>query len=150
MIWREYYPAIITREQIEYMLAKMYSPGTLREEIDNGVHYECLFVAGKMFGFASFGRTEPGVFKLHKLYLLQEQRGRGLGNRLLNHCEAEARRLGARELCLNVYKQNEKAIAAYRRNGFRISDSIVVDIGQGFVMDDYVMTKSLIQPHMPS
>ncbi len=102
VIWREYYPAIITREQIEYMLAKMYSLGTLREEIDNGVHYECLFVAGKMFGFASFGRTEPGVFKLHKLYLLQEQRGRGLGNRLLNHCEAEARRLGARELCLNV------------------------------------------------
>ncbi len=146
VIWREYYPAIISREQIEYMLAKMYSLETLREEIEKGVHYECLFVAGKISGFASFGpEDEPHVFKLHKLYLPQEQRSRGLGSLLLRHSEDEMRRLGARELCLNVNKQNTKAIAAYQRNGFRISDSVVVDIGQGFVMDDYVMTKSLIQ-----
>jgi len=42
-----------------------------------------------------------------------------------------------------VNKRNAKAIAAYQRNGFVIADSVVTDIGHGFVMDDFIMTKKL-------
>jgi len=69
--------------------------------------------------------------------------GRGLGSRLLRHCEREVRAGGAHRLILSVNKRNARAIAAYRRNGFVIADSVVTDIGGGFVMDDYVMAKSL-------
>jgi diamine N-acetyltransferase len=144
-IWRACYPGIIAMEQIDYMLARMYAIEVMRDEIrSQGIRYDCLFVDGGMAGFASHGpASEPGVMKLHKLYLLPELHGRGLGSQLLKHCEAEVRRLGARRLILAVNKRNARAIAAYRRNGFVIAESVVTDIGNGFVMDDFIMAKEL-------
>jgi ribosomal protein S18 acetylase RimI-like enzyme len=146
VIWRACYPAIITHAQIDYMLARMYSLDVLREEIrSQGIHYDQLLVDGKPAGFASYGPTaQPGVMKLHKLYLLPEMHGRGLGSRLLRHVEREIRAGAGRRLILSVNKRNTKAIAAYRRNGFVIAESVVTDIGNDFVMDDYVMAKELI------
>ena len=145
VIWRAHYPGIISMAQIDYMLAKMYALETLREESnERGIRYERLLVGGELAGFASFGPVEkPGVFKLHKLYVDPARHGRGLGSLLLQHCEREVRKLGATRLMLTVNKWNAKAIAAYQRNGFAIEESVVADIGGGFVMDDYVMAKGL-------
>ncbi len=145
VIWRACYPGIITHEQIDYMLARMYSLDVLRDEIRfPGIRYNLLFVDGKPAGFASYGPTsEPGVIKLHKLYLLPEMHGRGLGSRLLQRVEREVRAGAGRRLILSVNKRNIRAIAAYKRNGFVIAESVVTDIGGGFVMDDYVMAKEL-------
>ena len=145
VIWRACYPGIITSEQIDYMLARMYSLDVLRDEIrSQGIRYELLLVDGKPAGFASYGPTsEPGVIKLHKLYLLAEMHGRGLGSRLLQHVEHEVRAGAGRRLILSVNKRNARAIAAYQRNGFVTADSVVTDIGGGFVMDDYIMAKEL-------
>jgi GNAT superfamily N-acetyltransferase len=145
LIWRACYPGIITPEQIDYMLAQMYALDVLREEIGSqDIRYDLLLVEGRPAGFASWGpASEPGMMKLHKLYLLPERHGCGLGSLLLQHCEREARTSGARRLILGVNKHNAKAIAAYQRNGFTVAESVVTDIGNGFVMDDYVMTKDL-------
>ena len=144
VIWQEYYPSIITTEQIDYMLDRMYSLETLRAELQEGIRYERLLIDGEFSGFASFGPTgQIEIVKLHKLYLLPKQHGRGFGTALLKYCENEARKLGGRQLILNVNKRNSRAIAAYRKNGFSIVDSVVSDIGDGFVMDDYVMSKCL-------
>lgn len=145
LIWRQYYPGIISHEQIDYMLGKMYALETLRDEMrKRGVRFIRLLVDERFVGFASFGPLpEPGVFKLHKCYLLPEFHGRGLGSTLLRHCEDEIRRLGGHELKLTVNKQNVKAIAAYKSNGFVVEQSVVTQIGGGFVMDDFVMIKLL-------
>ena len=79
--------------------------------------------------------------KLHKLYLLPELHGRGLGSLLLQHVEREVCGGAARRLILFVNKRNAKAIAAYQRNGFVAADSVVTDIGGGFVRDDYIMAQ---------
>jgi GNAT superfamily N-acetyltransferase len=145
VIWRACYPGIITTEQIDYMLARMYALDALRDEIHSqGIRYDQFLVDDKLAGFASYGPTaEPGVMKLHKLYLLPELHGRGLGSRLLQHVEREVRAGGGCRLILSVNRRNAKAIAAYQRNGFVIADSVVTDIGNGFVMDDYIMAKNL-------
>lgn len=145
VIWRACYPGIISREQIDFMLARMYSLETLRDEIlSRDIRFYRLLADGRFGGFASIGPTAtPGVMKLHKLYLLPELHGCGQGSLLLEHCATEARRLGAHRLILAVNKRNARAIAAYERNGFAIEKSIVSDIGGGFVMDDYIMGKEL-------
>ncbi len=160
VIWRACYPGIISYKQIDYMLARMYALDVLREEIrSQGIHFYRLVVDGQFAGFASIGPTEVGTprhgvqtaqravptYKLHKLYLLPDCHGRGFGSQLLKHCEAEAQKLGAQRLILSVNKRNAKAIAAYQRNGFAIAGSVVTDIGNDFVMDDFIMTKELRQ-----
>jgi GNAT superfamily N-acetyltransferase len=145
VIWRSCYPGIISPAQIEFMLARMYSPATLRDELrSQGIHFYRLLAGGQLAGFAALGPTDTvGMMKLHKLYLLPAFHGCGLGSLLLQHAEAEARRLGARRLILSVNKRNARAIAAYQRNGFAVAEAVVTDIGGGFVMDDFVMAKSL-------
>jgi ribosomal protein S18 acetylase RimI-like enzyme len=145
LIWRACYPDIISRAQIEYMLARMYALDTLRGEIrSEGIRYDLLLVNNQPAGFAAYGPTpEPDVMKLHKLYVLPELHGRGLGSLLLRHVEQQVRAAGAHGLVLSVNKRNGQAITAYKRNGFTIADSVVTDIGGGFVMDDYVMMKPL-------
>lgn len=145
VIWHQHYPGIITREQIDHMLGRMYALETLRRELrEMQIRFVRLLVEGRFIGFASFGpQPEPGVFKLHKLYLLPEYHGRGLGSLLLRHCEQEVSRLGARKLVLAVNKRNLKAIAAYQRHGFATVESVVNEFGGGFVMDDFVMAKDL-------
>jgi ribosomal protein S18 acetylase RimI-like enzyme len=57
--------------------------------------------------------------------------------------EQRARSRGAERLVLQVNKQNAAAIAFYQRQSFTIREAAVFDIGNGFVMDDYVMEKPL-------
>jgi ribosomal protein S18 acetylase RimI-like enzyme len=145
IIWRACYPGIISPAQIEFMLEQMYSIERLRDEIQrSGICYRRMLVDNELAGFASFGPTEePHTSKLHKLYLHPKYHHQGLGTLLLQQCERELRAAGVRKLILAVNKQNSKAIHVYQQNGFTIAQSVVVDIGGGFVMDDYVMEKQL-------
>lgn len=145
VIWRACFPGMISGEQIDYMLARMYRLERLQEEIVcEGIRYNRLFVGGEFVGFASYGPTaRAGEFKLHKIYLHPRLQGRGFGGELLRHCEDEIRRRDGRRVTLNVNRNNTRAIAVYRRHGYVIAESTVTDIGGGFVMDDYVMEKGL-------
>ena len=146
VIWRAHYPGIITPDQIDYMLKRMYDVEVLRGELESGVTWFRALADDTMRGFASVGPTESAIgFKLHKLYVHPGWQRHGLGSALLKECEATARACGVTALMLNVNKRNERAIAAYLKSGFTIRESIVADIGGGFVMDDYVMVKSLVE-----
>lgn len=146
IIWRAVYVRIISNEQIEYMLQRGYDVDVLRREMDEeGVAFERLFVDGRLIGFAAYGPTQMACeIKLHKLYLHPDEHRKGYGSMLLEHVEKIARARGFATLILAVNKNNHKAIAAYRRNGFTVRAAVVVDIGGGFVMDDYVMAKTLV------
>ena len=60
---------------------------------------------------------------------------------LVRHVEQRARTLGCDRLYLQVNKNNTSAIGAYRKHGFEIVESATFDIGNGFVMDDYIMAR---------
>ena len=68
VIWRACYPGLISGEQIEYMLGRMYALAVLRDEVcRQGIRFDRLILDGELVGFASYGpAAQPGVIKLHK------------------------------------------------------------------------------------
>jgi len=142
--WRRHYPSIISEAQIEYMLAQRYDEAAIRAQIGlPDTWWDVMKQDGALAGFAQYERSGADAIKLDKIYVGYDRRGQGLGSLLLQHVESEARAKGARRLYLQVNKNNVSAIGAYRRNGFEVAREVVVDIGGGFVMDDYVMEKAL-------
>lgn len=140
-IWREYYPQIISSAQIEYMLERMYSISRLQQDLIEQVDYVLLKNPDGFCGFAAYSALSDSELRLHKLYVEQRCRGAGGGRALLEHIEAVARRRRFRTVTLTVNKRNERALKVYQRFGFRIIESVSVDIGNGFVMDDYILAK---------
>ena len=143
-IWHRHYPGIIAVEQIEYMLERGYSDEALSRFLCEPGAGLALAVLDAPVGFAAWQRAaEPATTKLDKLYVLHACHRHGVGRRLIAHVAARARDDAATKLTLNVNKRNATAIAAYVACGFGVQEAIVVDIGNGFMMDDYVMAKAL-------
>jgi diamine N-acetyltransferase len=145
-IWNAYYRSIILQEQIDYMLKKMYDPAVIEDEISKGVHWEFIAYNNQKTGFISYHyQSTDKKVKLSKIYLYPEYHGKGLGQAALKHVIAEAEKYEALEVFLTVNKQNIQALKAYHKAGFIQSHSAVFDIGNGFVMDDYVMVYKVIK-----
>jgi len=142
-IWRAHYPAIISIEQIDYMLERMYAADVIEQELRAGTCWEMIRQGDEVVGFLSWTH-EPAAarLKLHKLYLQVDRHGQGVGQASLCHLMEVAAGLGVREVSLYVNKNNRKAIRAYQRAGFTVAESVVTQIGGGFAMDDYRMTAS--------
>ena len=143
-IWQHHYPGIISQEQIDYMLGQRYSRERLLEELAQpGIWWEQAFLAGRRVGFAASQLAAAGEMKLDKLYVHPDCQRQGVGRQLIAAVAARARGQGCQTLILAVNKHNEQAIAAYRKHGFAVREAVRVDIGHGFVMDDFIMAKSL-------
>lgn len=143
--WPISYSGIITPEQIRYMLDRMYSISAIERAI--GDPNQAFWLAekdGQAVGFCGIEHHYPEAHftRIHKLYVLPDIHGMGIGRILLEQAEKEALLHGTTQLHLNVNKRN-KAVDFYRKQGFSIAYEEVLDIGNGFVMDDYVMTKAL-------
>lgn len=145
-IWMQHYPGIITVRQIEYMLAQRYSPTAIRMRLQAGeAWWDKLEMRGELCGFASYERgTEARAMKLDKLYVHQQVRGKGYGAALVDHVAKVATQQGMDKLTLQVNKYNHGSLAAYLRVGFAVAKTVKVDIGNGFFMDDYVLSKCLV------
>ncbi len=143
-IWPGAYGKILSREQIDYMLERMYAPEILLAEYRNGTCFDFLMRENQAIGFIAYGPPDAGrIMKLHKLYLLPEHHGRGFGAAALRHVIAQGRKLGCRAVILTVNKRNARALKSYQGNGFKIIDQVVTPFGNGFVMDDYIMCHDL-------
>ena len=143
-IWPAAYGAILSPEQIEYMLRWMYDAETLRSNLAAGVLMWWIVRKEERIGFLAAGpREEAGLCPLHKFYLLPEAQGRGLGSAALAALVTRLHSDGVRILELRVNRHNHAAIGFYRRNGFTVHAEDCRDIGGGFAMDDYVMRLDL-------
>jgi GNAT superfamily N-acetyltransferase len=144
VIWRPHYADIISPAQIEYMLRQRYEPALIRAQIARGIAWDKLLVDGRIIAYASyFPDDNAREMKLDKLYVHPDHQRCGYGGLLISRALGAARRAGCTTLTLAVNKANARAIAAYAKYGFRIRDSVVQEIGGGFVMDDYIMVKDV-------
>jgi len=142
--WPVAYAQIITKEQLDYMLALIYSNQALEEQFNNG-HYFFMAVGddNQPIGFAGTSETEPGKsWKLHKLYVLPGVQKSGAGKALMQAVVDIAKAHHATQLLLNVNRSNP-AYNYYIKSGFEVAETVDIPIGGGFFMNDYIMKKQI-------
>ncbi len=141
-VWPQTYAAIITKEQIDFMLEMMYSETSLQQQMNDGCQFIIVHSESEPVGFASYQETVPSVFKLHKIYVLSSQQGKGTGRFVIDYIITNIEQWGATALQLQVNRQN-KAKKFYEKLGFIVIEEANFDIGNGFFMNDYIMEKKL-------
>ena len=144
-IWPDTYAQIISQEQINFMLDWMYSFPILKQQQEEGHEFYIIATEGTDIGFMALEWLEQeGIseLKINKLYVLPSLHRRGAGSALLEKAKERA----AETRCQAVFLQVNKANAAknfYLKLGFQVREEAVFDIGNGFVMDDYIMEVQL-------
>jgi diamine N-acetyltransferase len=144
-IWHRHYPGIIPVAQIDYMLARSYTHEALADYLTRDAAGLALAMhGGTAVGFVGWYPLEPpGTMKLDKLYVLPEHHGTGIGRALIEHVVKQARGAACRSVTLNVNRGNAGPIRAYERCGFVISERGDFPIGNGYVMEDFIMVRQL-------
>lgn len=143
--WPDTFGNILSEEQIAYMLEMMYSIKALTEQIqEKGYIFLLAKTEEKYLGFAAYELNYQGLAKtkLHKIYILPEAQGKGVGKLLISHVAEAAKQNRNEVLSLNV-NRNNPALHFYQKLGFFVVAEENIPIGQGFLMEDFVMDKSL-------
>ncbi|MBR5814622.1 MAG: GNAT family N-acetyltransferase [Methanocorpusculaceae archaeon] len=137
-VWQEYYTPLIGEAQVSYMVENFQSKSAISKQIEEGYTYYLLKDDDGIVGYVGICPKEEYLF-LSKLYIRKEARGKGFASKALALVKDAAKEIGLSKIHLTVNKGNTNSIEIYRNWGFETIDSVVTDIGKGFVMDDYVM-----------
>ncbi len=142
-IWKEHYISINAIDCIEYMLEKFQSYEAISEQIEKE-NYEYYFVIyeNNIVGYIGIQPQDNYLF-LSKLYILQNYRGLSLGKKCIEFVKQKAKEKNLTKITLTVNKKNYGSIEFYKFQGFKIIQSVVTDIGNGYAMDDYIMEYNL-------
>lgn len=144
-VWPIAYGTILSQAQSDYMMEMMYSVSSLQKQAnEKGNHFIMAIKNEIPVGFASYEFNSNGTnsTKIHKIYILSNQQGKGIGSILIDYITKEAQENKQEALLLNVNKNNI-AQYFYKKIGFAISREEIIAIGNGYIMDDYVMEKSI-------
>jgi len=142
-IWHLHFPGIISDEQIEFMLGKMYTQEIIEKELNNGVIWKIIYYNDKPVGFISYSMINEYQCKVYKIYVLPKHQRKGIGRISINDAIDYAKEGKAMELILNVNRNNTKAIEAYKKYGFSIIREEDTEFYDKFILNDYLMGMSI-------
>lgn len=142
-IWHEYWIEILSPEQIDYMVENFQSETAINKQIatDNYTYFYINYNKENI-GYIGLSTKKDYLF-LSKLYIKKDFRHKGLGTKSFDFIKEFTKNNNYNKIILTVNKYNSNTIAAYKKWGFIEIDSVVTDIGNGFVMDDYIMEYNL-------
>lgn len=138
--WPITYGSILSKAQLDYMLDLMYSDASLLEQLKTKPLFFLAYEDDVCLGFTSCENNylNKNVTRLHKIYILPEAQGKGVGKLLIEKVIALAKENQSEVISLNVNKFN-KAVSFYKKIGFEIVAEEDLDIGNGYLMEDYKM-----------
>ncbi len=141
-IWPFTYKEILSPAQLNYMLESIYSEASLQKQFNEGHHFLIVEENNKPVAFADYSLLKDAVYKLNKIYVLQNLQGKGIGKLLIEDVIERIKANNATALLLNVNRHN-KAKQFYERLGFTVISEEDIDIGEGYFMNDYIMSLNL-------
>jgi|SRR5579859_6031197 len=144
-VWFLTYGPLQPKEKVEYLFELMYTPASLKEQMEVKKHR---FILAKdetgYLGYASYEINAPilSTAKIHKIYVMPNVQGKGVGKAMINWIAGRAIENNNRILSLNVFRKNP-ALQFYQKLGFAIMNEVDVYVGNGITMNDFVMEKKL-------
>lgn len=137
-IWNQHFVPIIGQAQVDYMLNKFLSPDALDEQIKNGYEYFLVYFNENLAGFTGV-HDEDGSLFLSKLYVHIDYRGRGIASRVFKELIQICETRNLDKIWLTCNRHNSNTLAVYDHLGFKVVREEAADIGNGFIMDDYIL-----------
>jgi len=141
-IWPTTYSEILSADQLKYMLELIYSEPSLKKQFEEGHHFLIVEEDKQAIAFADYSLLKDVVYKLHKIYVLPNQQGKGIGKLLIEYVIKKVKENNGGALVLNV-NRNNKAKQVYEHLGFKVISEEDIDIGEDYFMNDYIMSLPL-------
>lgn len=141
IVWHETYDVLLPAGQTKYMIEQFQSVTAITEQIEEkGYIYYLILCDGDAAGYLGVvpNQKAAGELMLSKIYLKKEFRGQGAVGAAFQFVKSLAQEQGMSRIWLTVNKENTHAQEVYKHFGYRRSKEIVSDIGNGYVMDDYI------------
>lgn len=139
-IWNQHYVPIIGQDQVNYMVDKFQSVSAITKQLKEGYQYFLIEYQSEPCGYlALVPNKSENKLMISKIYVDIDYRGLRLGKKLLEFTIKKAKTEGFKTIWLTVNKNNTNAIKWYEKKRFKIKEEIVMDIGNGFIMDDYLL-----------
>jgi len=139
IIWNEHYLSIIGQSQIDYMLSKNQTASAIALQIENGMVYYLVNYNGKNCGYFAYQMKDEHLF-LSKLYVSNSHRGKSIASKCIDFMKEVALEQKQKQIRLAVHKRNSIALGFYHKVGFTIYQDIIQEIGEGYVMDDHLLS----------
>ncbi len=139
LVWPQTYTPILGPVQVQYMLDKFYHPDVIAQQMQHGQTFIICYYNDIPAAFAAFEAIEPGLFKLHKIYILPGHQGKGIGKFMMQYITSTISGYGATRLRLNVNRYNKSAIGFYEKIGFKNLGDEDINIGGGYFMNDHIL-----------
>lgn len=139
------YEPLQPKEKVAYLFSLMYNEAALTEQMERKKHtFLVVEDESGYLGYASyeFNYKGSGKIKIHKIYVMPTAQGKGVGREMIQWIGNIAKQSKVETLLLDVYRHNP-AIQFYEKIGFKKVGEQVTDVGNGFVMDDFVMEKTV-------
>lgn len=137
-IWEEHYMSLLGQEQIDYMLDKFQSPEAIKEQMQDGYRYFFLHNGGETAGYLGIQLKNKELF-LSKLYVREAFRQKGIAKDVLSFLKELCKKEKLSKIWLTVNRHNDGSVAAYKKMGFHTVREQDAEIGNGYIMDDYIM-----------
>ena len=141
VVFPETYKEILSPEQLDYMMDWMYSPTNLEKQMEEGHVYFIATYDGEECGYVSVSTEGKDLFHLQKIYVLSSFQGKHIGKKLFEHIVEYLKSIHPEPFTLELnVNRNNKAFSFYKRMGMEVARQGDFPIGNGFYMNDYIMS----------
>lgn len=137
-VFIDYYIDLIGLDQATYMANLFLSEQAIANLMKDNAVFKIVKQDNQIIGFYEYKKEDERIF-LSKLYVDKNYRHSKVGSFMFNDLCTIAKNEGVKSIYLTVNKHNIPSYNIYLHWGFKVINSVVNDIGNNYVMDDYIM-----------
>lgn len=136
----DFYAQYLPLECVDHLVKIAHTVGAFEAQVAEGYRHYMVEMDSRVIGYFAL-HEEDHTMVLTQFYLLQECRGKGIGQRVMDFIHREAAELRVKKIELLVFRKNAIAVGLYKKNGYSIAAEVLTPMGTGHTAEDYLMQK---------